>query len=78
MQRPSSYCRRGEVPLRVVCGEDINSIRDHPQDGLLAFVFNRLSLCPLSSPDPSRFVNFLGFAGLAVHFLANYLLGDLG
>jgi hypothetical protein len=32
---------------------------------------------PLSSPDPSL-VNFLGFADIAVYFLMNDLLGDLG
>jgi hypothetical protein len=33
---------------------------------------------PLSSPDPYRLVNFLGFASLAVYFLANDLLGGVG
>jgi hypothetical protein len=32
----------------------------------------------LSSADPRRIVDFLGFAGLAVHFLSNDLFGDLG
>jgi hypothetical protein len=33
---------------------------------------------PLSSPDPCWLVNFLGFAGFAVYFLANDFLRDLG
>ena len=32
---------------------------------------------PLSSPDPRRLVNFLGFAGFAVYFLANDFLRNL-
>ena len=33
---------------------------------------------PLSSTDPCRLVNFFSFAGLAVDFLANDFLRDLG
>ena len=50
-----------------------------PNDGLPATT-KEDAVCAriMSSPDPRRVVDFLGFSGLAIHFLANDLFGDLG
>ena len=60
----------GDVP------EDLSGLR--PRSCCCAMAGMAAAGYVLSSPDPCRLVNFLGFAGFAVYFLANDFLRDLG